>query len=173
MTEELHDSLVDLLVRRLDATVSAAAMVDWATAALCAGLDSPALVILAGLPRASALSEAEPWFVKTLDELGIKLPTAEEIRRAYVGVVSRAILAGTSEPGTALDLIHRHAVSPLGHPSDLNPWCFVWERLAPSDFHSLDATGVAQEARALATAWARGAFLASLQTLDASRHENT
>src|SRR5688572_29891967 len=132
MTEELHDSLIHLLVQRLDSTVAAAAMVDWATAALCAGLDSPALVILAGLPRASILSDAEPWFEKTLDQLGIKLPSADDIRRAYVGVVSRAILAGTSETADALELIHRHVVSPLGHPSDLQPWCFVWEGLAPS-----------------------------------------
>jgi hypothetical protein len=49
MTEELHDSLVDLLVQQLDSTISAASMVDWATAAVCEGHDTPALVVLAGL----------------------------------------------------------------------------------------------------------------------------
>jgi hypothetical protein len=168
MTEALHDSLVDLLVRRLDTSVSAAVMVDWAVAALSAGLDTPALVILAGLPPASILSDAEPWFEKTLVELGIKLPPAEDLRRAYVSALSRSVLAGTLKPVKALDLIHHHAISPLGHPSDLKPWCFVWERLAPSDFHSLDDAGVELEARTLASAWARRPFLASLQTPDAS-----
>ena len=155
MTQELHDSLVDLLVRRLDDTVGADAMVDWATAALSADFDTPSLVILAGLPRASSLSETEPWFVRALDELAIKLPAAEGIRRAYVSVVSRALLAGTIQPADALDLIHSRTVTPLGHPDDLKPWCFIWERLDPSDYHSLDDAGVEQETRALAIEWAR------------------
>ena len=173
MTGDLHDSLVDLLVRRLDETVGADAMVDWATAALGADFDTPSLVILAGFPRASTLSETESWFLRALDELGIKLPPAEGIRRAYVSVVSRAILAGATQPADALDLIHRRAVTPLGHPTDLKPWCFIWERLDPSDFHSLDSAGVERETRSLASVWAGGPFLASLQALDAARRGNT
>ena len=157
MTEALHDSLIDLLVQQLDSTVSAAAIVDWATAALCEDLDTPALVILAGLPRASSWFEAEPWFAKALAELEIRLPPPEVLRRAYVGVVSRAILAGTMTPARALDLIHRRAVSPLGHPSDLQSWCYVWEGLAPSDFRSLNAEAAEHEARTLAQAWAQQA----------------
>src|SRR5687768_1603516 len=113
MTEQLHDALVDVLVRQLDATVSAASMVDWATSALCEGHDTPALVVLAGLPRASSYFEAEPWWATALAELKVQLPPPEILRRAYVGVVSRAILAGTAAPAHALELIHGRAVTPL------------------------------------------------------------
>jgi hypothetical protein len=167
MTEALHDSLIDLLVQQLDSTLSAATMVDWATSALCEDLDTPALVILAGLPRASSRFEAEPWLASALAELGVEPPPPDVLRRAYVGVVSRAVLAGTTTIAHALDLIHSRAVSPLGHPSDLQPWCFVWEGLAPSDYHSLDAVGIEHEARTLASVWSQQATIVPLSTKDA------
>ena len=166
MTEELQDSLVDLLVRQLDSAVTAADMVDWATAALSAGLDTPALVVLAGLPRRSSLFEAEPWFERALAELGVELPLPDDLRRAYVGVVSRAVLARTCPSDTALDLIHRHAVNPLAHPADLAPWCYVWEGLAPSDFRTLNAAGVEHETQTLASDWARRATFGRSNHID-------
>ena len=86
------------------------------------------------------------------------------LRRAYVTVVSRALLAGTTTTADALERIHGRVVSPLGHPPDLQPWCFVWEGLAPSDYHALDAAGIEHEARTLATMWSRQAPIVSLRT---------
>ena len=61
----------------------------------------------------------------------------------------------------------RRTVTPLGHPTDLKRWCFFWERLDPSDHHSLDEAGVEQETRALVTGWARASLL-PLQPLEQS-----
>src|SRR5688572_13750837 len=166
MTEALHDSLIDLLIKQLDSTLNAATMVDWATSALCEGLDTPALVILAGLPRASSRFDVEPWLATALAELHVEPPPPDVLRRAYVGVVSRAILAGTTTTAHALDLIHSRAVSPLGHPSDLQPWCFVWEGLAPSDYHPLNAAGIEHEARTLASIWSHQPPIVPLRTTD-------
>lgn len=166
MTDALHDSLVDLLVQQLDGTASAAVMVDWATSALDEGLDTPALVILAGLPRASSRFDAEAWLAKALAELNVGTLPPDVLRRAYVGVVSRAILARTTTTPDALDLIHRRAVSPLSHPSDLQPWCYVWEGLAPSDFHALDVAGIEHETRILASKWSQHAPMVRMNTTD-------
>ena len=160
---QLHDALVDLLVQQLDATLGAAAMVDWATAALCEDYDTPALVILAGLARDSSRFDVEPWLAKALAELGVEAMTPEMLRRAYVGVVSRALVARTVTCVRALDLIHSRAVQPLGHPPDLQPWCFVWEGLAPSDFRSLNTVEVEHEALSLATVWAQHAPVIQLK----------
>ena len=154
MNRVLEDSLIDLLVRLTETAVTADSIVDWATDALMAGEDTPSLIILAGLPQDCSLFEATPYLDKTLAELGIVVPPPTELRRAYVGTVSRALLAGRITSDDALDSIHRRAVSPLGHPSDLAAWCFVWERLDPTDFRELPPSDVELEARRLAATWA-------------------
>lgn len=159
MNRVLEDSLIDLLVRLTETAVTADSIVDWATDALMAGEDTPSLIILAGLPRDSSLLEATPYLDKTLAELGIVVPPPTELRRAYVGTVSRALLAGRITSEDALDSIHRLAVSPLGHPPDLAAWCFVWERLDPTDFRELPPSDVDREARRLAATWAGHAGL--------------
>jgi hypothetical protein len=69
-------------------------------------------------------------------------------------MVSRALMAGRVTSRQALDNFHQHAVTPLGHPSDLSAWCFVWEGLAPADYRELTPNDVDVEARRLAAAWA-------------------
>ena len=153
MSPALHDALLDLLTRRLDSVVSAAEMVDWATSALEEGVETDAVVLLAGLPRDISMYEAGPLLDRGLAELDLAMPSAEVLRRAYVGAISRALLAGRVSPHDALDRIHRLAVGPLGHPPDLAPWCFVWEGLHPVDYRSLDDSEVEVEARRLASEW--------------------
>jgi hypothetical protein len=155
MNRAIEDSLIELLVNHLATRATAADMVDWATSGLVAGEDTPALVILSGLDRNSSVFEVMPWFDKALSELGIAHSPPEEIRRAFVGAVSRSLLDGRITADRALDQVHEHAVSPLGHPDDLSAWCFVWERLRPGDFHSLSPAEVDAEARGLAVEWAR------------------
>ena len=89
-----------------------------------------------------------------LAELRIELPPPEVLRRAYVSVLSRRILAGALDVPRALDLIHRHAVQPLGHAADVKAWCFLWEGLDPTSYESLDGAAIEREARALARGWA-------------------
>ena len=139
-------------------------MVHWATSALVAGEDTSALAILAGLPGDSPVFEAYPWLLKALAELSITMPLAAELRRAYVGAVSRAMLGGLIAPRVALNLVHTHAVGPLGHPPDLKPWCYVWEGLGPDDFRDLDAVQTDEEARSLAREWAGRPTLVSPST---------
>jgi hypothetical protein len=148
-----RDALVDLLVRRLDGVMFAEELIDWATAALAEGLDTPALAILAGLARNSSLYEAEQWFPKVLNELQVNLTHPDTLRRAYVGAVSRALLAGKVGYQEALDRVHRHAVNPLGHPADLASWCFVWEGLHPEDYSDLSPDDTDRAARVLAQQW--------------------
>jgi hypothetical protein len=155
MTPAIEDALIDLLLQRLETTANAAAMVDWATDALVAGADTPALGILAGLDRNTSVFEAAPWLDKSLAELKVPPPSPVQLRRAFVGAVSRALMAGKITSDAALDRIHQHAVTPLGHPHDLAAWCYVWERLAPTDFRELTPADVDREARELAAKWAR------------------
>jgi hypothetical protein len=67
--------------------------------------------------------------------------------------VSRAVLGGTLDPDEALERIPRIAVSPLGHPPDLAPWCFLWEGLHPDDYRTLESGQREAEARCLVMAW--------------------
>ncbi|HZI26616.1 MAG TPA: hypothetical protein VFD64_00585 [Gemmatimonadaceae bacterium] len=154
MNRAIEDALIELLVSRLATRATAADMVDWATAALVAGEASPSLDFLAGLDGSASVFDAMPWFEKALSELGIAQPPDHELRRAFVGVVSRSLLDGRISPDQALDQVHEHAVSPLGHPDDLSAWCFVWERLGPGDYRSLPPAEVKGEAHRLAAEWA-------------------
>jgi hypothetical protein len=154
MNRAIEDSLIGLLVSRLATRVTAADLVDWATKALGAGEESPSLDILAGFDRRTSVFEAMPWFDRALSELGIAQAPDDELRRAFVGAVSRSLLDGRISPDQALDAVHEHAVNPLGHPDDLSAWCFVWERLDPGDYRSLSPVEVEAEARRLAAEWA-------------------
>jgi hypothetical protein len=123
----------------------------WGEAALEHGLDSPALRILAGLGPQTIWSEAEPYFRRTLAELGITLPTVDEsLRRLYLREVAGQIAVGEIPPAKGLERIHRWVVGPLGHPPDLSHWCYLWEGLDPEGFGELSEG--ARDALALAAA---------------------
>ena len=153
MNAALEDALIDVLVQRLAGTVTAASIVDWATDALVAGEDTPSLVVLAGLDRHGSVFDVTPRLDTALTELGVRPFAPADLRRAYVGMVSRAVMAGRVTSREALDRIHQHAVTPLGHPPDLSAWCFVWEGLAPTDYRELGPADIEVEARRLAETW--------------------
>jgi hypothetical protein len=151
---EVQDALLDLLVRRIDRAIFADELIGWATSALVDGMDTPALVILAGLAGDTSVYEADRWFQKALSELNVSLPDPEQLRRAYVASISRALLAGKVACPDALDRVHRYVVNPLGHPADLASWCYVWEGLNPGDFTDLGPDERERAARTLAEQWA-------------------
>lgn len=155
MNTTTADDLIVLLVQRVANVASSASIVDWATNALVAGEETPSLVVLAGLDRGSSVFETTPWLDRALVELNVHPLAPADLRRAYVGVVSRAFLDGRITLQEALDNIHQDAVSPLGHPPDLASWCYVWEGLNPRDFSPLTGANLDAEARKLAAEWAR------------------
>ena len=123
----------------------------WAESALEHELDSPSLRILAGLGPQITWSEAEPYFRRTLAELGITLPKVDEsLRRLYLREVARQISAGETSPAEGLERIHRWVVGPLGHPPDLSHWCLLWEGLDPEGYGELSEG--ARDAMAVAAA---------------------
>ena len=146
--------MIELLVHRIADRLTATAVVDWATDALVAGEDVPSLATLAGLDRRSSVLEVTPWFDKAIAELEVVLPSPAELRRAFIVVVSRAVLSGRVSTEHALDRIHRDVVSPLGHPADLAAWCHLWEGHAPMDYRTLTAADLRAETRLLAADWA-------------------
>ena len=154
MHQALGDELITLLVARSNEIATGEPVVDWAVHALEAGLESAALVELAGLPRTASVFDAGPLLDRALHELGIAPPDREELLRAYVGVVSRALLDGKLPVAAALDDVHATVVSPLRHPDDLRPWCYLWESLDPVALRSLEPNEVASKTRQLAEEWA-------------------
>jgi hypothetical protein len=154
---ELYDALVELLVRRLEDQLAGSQLVDWAMAAVQQGVETDSLILLAGLSRDCSLYEATPLLDRGLAELGLAVPAPESLRRSYVAAVSRGILAGRDSIDQALEHIHRWAVTPLNHPPDLQPWCFLWEGLHPTSFDSLAPDQIAAEVRRLASVWAADA----------------
>jgi hypothetical protein len=116
MNAALQDALLDLLVRRMDSATSGASLVDWATQALTEDIDTEALVYLAGLPGDCSVFEASPLLDRALADLGVAVPEPPQLRRGYVGAVSRALLAGTIDAEAALERIHARAVAPSVTP---------------------------------------------------------
>jgi hypothetical protein len=102
---------------------------EWATAALTAGFDSPALRTLAGLDVEGQVhsADARPLLQAALLELGAPPPVFEEAARQYLRDVASAVVSTELAPQLAADLVHRRVVDPLNHPEDLMPWCYVWE----------------------------------------------
>jgi hypothetical protein len=103
MSPELHDALVDLVVRRLDIQLTGAPLVEWGIHALEEGVETESLIYLAGLSPDSSISQAGPLFDRGLAGLKLKLPHSDDLRRAYVGASSfagwKAEAAGGAGPG--------------------------------------------------------------------------
>lgn len=117
------------VVFQLDSASDNRPFVNWAVDALVAGFDTPSLRVLAGLDLDGEPLRADvyPAFAASLSELGIRLPDASVTGRLYVRHVAQAIVAGAIAPRDGAELIHARVVSPLEHPPDLMPWCYVWE----------------------------------------------
>ena len=104
-------------------------LVDWATRALTAGHDSPALRELASTdleesPRLEGISET---FQRALDDLGIAMPEKQDHLRRYLHLIAKQIVEGTVDPRSGVEEIHLRVLTPLEHPQDLMSWCYLWE----------------------------------------------
>jgi hypothetical protein len=127
--------------------------VKWAVDTLVNGFDSPAVRRLAGLDLGGSPDrlEAKTLFRQAAGEMGLVLPKTEaELRRAYLPILASRLLDDKLPVQDALNQIHSRIVTPLGHPTDLMPWCFLWEGLDPIKYTTLDEAEIAQAARRLA-----------------------
>jgi hypothetical protein len=139
--------------------------VQWATDALSDGHDVPSIRLLAGLdleglpssPDAGALLEA------ALREL--QLPETDLPARAleYLRDVAAAIVAREIAPQEGANEIHRLVIGPLGHPADLQGWCYLWEGNAADCSRVLEEAEIDQAIVDYATA-----FLAAAQPVVAA-----
>ena len=98
-------------------------MVAWAVDLLGQGRDTPSLRILAGLPRGSYEVEVTEYFAATLSELGQGRVSDVERCLGEARVIASAIVRREVSPVEGAAAIHTRAVSPLNHPSVLQPWC--------------------------------------------------
>ncbi len=137
---EYPRELIETLTRRVAGTVSADDYINWASSALEQGLDTPNLRILAGLPSSTWRSDAEPYFDRALNELQIYVGDKEEILREYAKLIARKIINGELTAETGAERIEHEVLRPLGHPKDLQPWCFLSGGLDPTTFDTLTAT---------------------------------
>ncbi|WP_019136017.1 hypothetical protein [Cellulomonas massiliensis] len=113
----LEDALAVWWVARGDA---AGDVVDAATAALVAGLDSPALRELAGMPRRSPRSELLPVVEAAVDELGLRA-TSGGAEVAAMAVMARRFLTGTLDRRSLLLWAAEH----IGEEGDVSCDGFV------------------------------------------------
>ena len=128
---------IEILVQEIAGRSVGDDLVEWAVRALVEGFDSPALRRLAGLDKDSWF-EAKPLFDRAVQELRLELPSTKELLlRDYLRVIAREMLDGRRQPVDALQIIHSQVLTPLHHPEDLMPWCYLWEGLEPGTFASL------------------------------------
>jgi hypothetical protein len=154
-----------LVSKRVRSTPEVQDYVNWAVDALMDGLDSYSLAILAGLDIGSAVDwlEADKYFLKAVrelalpipdDELALSLPNDEAVLRRHLNEIAQQIREGVIDPVTGIERIYREVISPLGHPSDLSPWDFLWEGNSPGWHYAEHSEEEHSEAiAAYATTW--------------------
>ena len=98
-------------------------MIAWAVHLLGEDTDTASLRILAGLPRGSYEAEVKEYFAATLFELGQGPISDVERCLGEARVIAGAIVRGEVSPIEGVATIHSRAVSPLNHPTVLQPWC--------------------------------------------------
>lgn len=129
--------LLETLTRRVDGTVSGDDYINWASSALEQGLDSPNLRILAGLSSSTWRSDAEPYFDRALDELQIRVGDKGDVLREYAKHIAMKIINGELTAEAGAERIECEVVRPLGHPKDLQSWCYLSGGLDPDTFATL------------------------------------
>jgi hypothetical protein len=158
----LSDRTIELLVDVEQGRASSGDLASWAVDALEQGLDTPALRMVAASRRGEPVVDALPYFWRALRELGIGKPHGEALLREYAAVLARQVLAATLPAADAVSRMHRRVVTPLDHPADLMPWCYLWEGIDPNDFRDLAELSeaeygqlVREAAQALVGGWQR------------------
>jgi hypothetical protein len=115
--------------------------VTWAVDALTAGLDTPALRLLAGEEDGlnGSLWRVVPLFEQALFELRIALPGTEDLIQLYVKHIAQAVVAGEIQPLEAARTIEREVNSPFDHPADLMEWCHLSDGRHPESYAQLSS----------------------------------
>lgn len=131
-------TLLTLLVQLEQGGFAAPDASSWAQDALEDGLDSSSLRVLAGLGQDAQSFEVSPLLRDALRELGIEPPQGEALLRAYASAVAQELHDGHITADVAVARIHATVISPLGHPDDLMPLCYLWEGNTP------DCTGAVE-----------------------------
>jgi hypothetical protein len=54
--------------------------------------------------------------------------------------LAQAVLDGRILPGDAADKMELHVLSPLNHPTDLQPWCHLQDHRHPDDYREISDT---------------------------------
>jgi hypothetical protein len=149
-------------------------VVEWATTLLEGGLDTPNLRILAGLSPADRV-EVEEYLDATLADLGERPITSFEQKLGETRAIAIAIVLNQVDPEEGVRLIHRRAVSPLGHPQLLQPWCdldggFVMRAGIAA---RLEGAALAEEIRAFATGFGDADPAGQLEELIAEMGDGT
>jgi hypothetical protein len=134
---------------------TASEMVQWATAAMVAGWDTPALRVLAGLDvgQLPSIWETAPYFDRALVELGTQEAELALLAREYVAEIAHAIVEARIGPREAVEMIHGSVVSPLDHPSDLQGWCDLNDGLDPRTRAPIGDQGVDARILVFAQEW--------------------
>ena len=157
MTENLEfpSSTIALLAKKIQGSVIGQDYVDWAVQALTDGFDSPSLAILASLDIETNFSlwDAEKYFKNAVAELGWSFPDDDTVLRNHFVTLITNIHNGIIDPETGVDRIHREVISPLGHPSDLQGWCLLWEGNNPIDYGMIPKEEYASRILAYAHEW--------------------
>jgi len=137
--ERWPSNSITLLAKKVNDSARGQHYVDWAVQALTEGFDSRSLAILASLDLEDDFHrwEAENFFLKAVSELGLIIPDDETILRKHLLLLITRIQNRVLDPKVGIDFIHREVVSPLGHPSDLQPWCFLWEGNDPTRYDTI------------------------------------
>jgi hypothetical protein len=153
--QELPSSTIALLAKKTNGSVRGQDYVDWAVQALTENFDSPSLSILASLDLENDFSlwEAEKFFKKVVCELDWSFPDNEAILRTHLATLIIDIQNGTVDPEKWIERIHQEVVSPLGHPSDLQGWCFLWEGNDPVEYRILSKEEYSSRIIDFAKAW--------------------
>lgn len=123
MTASAPESVMDLLATYFVGGASNTALSDAAVRAMEAGVDTPALRMLAGLSGATDAWELENLIGRMLRELGMSQPDRSSMVRLKARPLARAFLAGRITPDAFADGLYelsRHDVRE-GH----HPWCLL------------------------------------------------
>ncbi len=82
---------------------------DWAESLLRQGVESENLAILVslGLEKNPDSEEVETYFRKSLDDLGLALPSQQDGLRMYAIALCEQIVSGETEPGTGVSLLKK------------------------------------------------------------------
>jgi hypothetical protein len=118
----MKPSLRRIWVREhLGESVAEAELVEWATEALCEGLETPSLCILAGLNPVLDGPEMRDYFEKCLRELHLSRPPREATLVLHATEIAAALLAETLEVHAAIDQSYR-ILSELNYVGLLSGW---------------------------------------------------